>query len=163
MNLLAVLPQLLPSAVAWAQAQANDVESVGLSLNESGLAVARRVGVRYPEKIRIKLVEQLPMPEEPMLKQAAIETGLLGPHMAGLTLGYSILICRSQNSVRLLSHECRHVYQYETLGSIAAFLPVYLQQIATVGYDNAQFEIDARAHEFLPNPPLNRTRLTRAG
>lgn len=148
MNLLAVLPQLLPSAIAWAQAQANDVAAAGLPLNESGLAVARRVGVQYPEKIRIKLVEQLPMPEEPMLKQAAIETGLLGPHMAGLTLGYSILICRGQDTVRLLSHECRHVYQYETFGSIAAFLPVYLQQIATVGYDHAQFEIDARAHEF---------------
>lgn len=148
MNLGDILEQLLPSAIAWAQAQANDVATAGLALNESRLAVARRVGVQYPEKIRIKLVEQLPLPEEPMLKQAAIETGLLGPHMAGLTLGYSILICRGQDTVRLLSHECRHVHQYETLGSIAAFLPVYLQQIATVGYDNAQFEIDARAHEF---------------
>ena len=148
MNLLAILPQLLPSAIAWAQAQADHVAAVGLSLSESGLGVARRVGVRHPEQIRIKLVEQLPMPEEPMLKEAAIQTGLLGPHMAGLTLGYNILICRGQDTVRLLSHECRHVYQYETLGSIAAFLPVYLQQIATVGYDNAQFEIDARAHEF---------------
>lgn len=148
MNLLAVLPQLLPSAIAWAQAQADDVGTVGLPLSERGLAVARRVGVRYPEKIRIKLVDQLPMPEEAMLKQAATETGLLGPHMAGLTLGYGILICHGQDTVRLLSHECRHVYQYETSGSIAAFFPVYLQQIATVGYDNAQFEIDARAHEF---------------
>jgi hypothetical protein len=148
MGLLAVLPQLLPGAIAWAQAQSNHVAAVGLPLIESGLVVARRVGVRFPEQIRIKLVEQLPMPEEPMLKQAAIETGLLGPHMAGLTLGYSILICEGQFTGRLLSHECRHVYQYETFGSIAAFLPVYLQQIAEVGYDNAQFELDARAHEF---------------
>jgi hypothetical protein len=148
MDLLAVLPQLLPGAIAWAQAQANHVAAVGLPLSESGLTIARKVGVRSPDQIRIKLVEQLPMPEEPMLKQAAIETGLLGPHMAGLTLGYSILICRGQDTDRLLSHECRHVYQYETFGSIAAFLPVYLQQIAEVGYDNAQFEIDARTHEF---------------
>jgi len=148
MDLLAVLPQLLPGAIAWAEAQATHVSAVGFSLSESGLVVARRVGVRYPEQIRIKQVEQLPMPEEPMLKQAAIETGLLGPHMAGLTLGYSILICRGQDTVRLLSHECRHVYQYETFGSIAAFLPVYLQQIAEVGYNYAQFEIDARTHEF---------------
>jgi hypothetical protein len=148
MDLLAVLPQLLPGAIAWAEVQATHVSAVGFSLSEGGIAIARRVGVRYPEQIRIKLVEQLPMPGEPMLKQAAIETGLLGPHMAGLTLGYSILICRGQDTVRLLSHECRHVYQYETYGSIAAFLPVYLQQIAEVGYDNAQFEIDARTHEF---------------
>jgi hypothetical protein len=49
---------------------------------------------------------------------------------------------------RLVSHECRHVYQYETHGSIAAFLPIYLLQIATVGYVNAPFEQDARAHEL---------------
>jgi hypothetical protein len=49
---------------------------------------------------------------------------------------------------RLVSHECRHGDQYETQGSIAAFLPVYLLQIATVGYFDAPFEQDARAHEL---------------
>lgn len=149
MNLLAVLPQLLPNAISWAQEQASRVAVVGVPLNESGLVVARKVGVQYAEKIRVELVEQLPMPEEPLLRQAAVSTGLLGPHMAGLTLGYSILICRGQETLRLLSHECRHVHQYETQGSIAAFLSAYLRQIAEVGYDNASFEIDARAHELL--------------
>lgn len=68
--------------------------------------------------------------------------------MAGLTLGYSILICRGHKTRRLLSHELRHVFQYEQHGSIAAFLPVYLMQIATVGYQSAPFEQDARAHEL---------------
>ena len=62
----------------------------------------------------------------------------VGPGMIGLTLGYSIFIVRGHMGRRLVSHECRHVYQYETHGSIAAFLPVYLQQIATVGYQNAK-------------------------
>lgn len=39
-------------------------------------------------------------------------------------------------------------HQYEQAGSIAAFLPRYLQQIVTVGYNNAPFEIDARSHEL---------------
>lgn len=51
-------------------------------------------------------------------------------------------------SVRLASHECRHVVQYEEAGSIAAFLPGYLKQLADVGYENAPYEIDAKAHEF---------------
>jgi len=82
-----------------------------------------------------------------MLRQAALQTGLLGPGMIGLTLGYSIFVVRGYMEFRLLSHECRHVYQYETYGSIAAFLPVYLEQIATVGYLDAPFEQDARANE----------------
>jgi hypothetical protein len=49
---------------------------------------------------------------------------------------------------QLLSHECRHVYQYEAAGSIAAFLPVYIEQIVEFGYDDAPFEQDARHHEL---------------
>ena len=48
---------------------------------------------------------------------------------------------------RLVSHELRHVHQYEAAGSIAAFLPVYLAQIVSVGYEQAPFELDARHHE----------------
>jgi hypothetical protein len=53
--------------------------------------LAKRVGVKRPELIRTKLVDQLPLPAEPLLRQAALQIGLLGPGMAGLTLGYSIL------------------------------------------------------------------------
>ena len=87
------------------------------------------------------------MPEDPELRVAALQTGLLGPHMAGLTLGYSVFARRGHVTWRLLSHEFRHVFQYEQAGSITAFLPVYLQQIVQVGYANASIEIDARAHE----------------
>jgi hypothetical protein len=148
MDLQALLPQLLPTAIAWANFQSDHVGLMGQPLSASLIGVARRVGVRQPERIRVKLVDQLPMPEEPLLKEAAIQTGLLGPHMAGLTLGYSIFIVHGQDTVRLISHECRHVFQYETLGSIEQFLPVYLQQIITLGYQGAPLEIDARAHEI---------------
>jgi hypothetical protein len=101
-----------------------------------------------PELIRLQLVDALPQPDEPALRQAALATGLLGPGGIGLTLGYSIFIVRGHMSASLLSHECRHVYQYRAAGSIAAFLPVYLQQIATVGYESAPFD-RTRAHEFI--------------
>jgi hypothetical protein len=41
----------------------------------------------------------------------------------------------------------RHVYQYEMLGSINGFLPVYLQQIVEYGYYDAPLESDARDNE----------------
>lgn len=147
-NLLSVLPQLLPSAIAWAEGQSERTQQTGQPLDTAGLALATRVGVQHPERIRTQLVDALPLPGEPTLRQAALATGLLGPGMVGLTLGYSIFVVRGFMEPRLVSHECRHVYQYETHGSIAEFLPVYLQQIATVGYLNAPFEQDARAHEL---------------
>jgi hypothetical protein len=93
-------------------------------------------------------VDQLPLPEEPALRAAALATGLIGPQMAGLTLGHTIFVLRKHLSNRLISHELRHVHQYEELGSIAKFLPLYLEQIATVGYENAPLEIDARKYEI---------------
>jgi hypothetical protein len=67
--------------------------------------------------------------------------------MVGLTLGHGIYVCDGHFSNRLISHECRHVHQYEEAGSIRAFLPLYLQQIAEYGYEGAPYEVDARDHE----------------
>ncbi|MFJ7565439.1 hypothetical protein ACIQW9_00580 [Herminiimonas sp. NPDC097707] len=146
-NLLAALPALIPKAIEWAEAHSSFIEQSGQPLNDAFLAVARSVGVLHPELIRVAEVSSLPLPEDLDLKLAAIGTGLLGPGMVGLTLGYGVYVCRGHGSIRLLSHEFRHVYQYERASSIAAFLPVYLHQIATVGYQNSPLEIDARAHE----------------
>jgi hypothetical protein len=146
-DLISILPQLLPLAVTWAEEQSSGAIETGHPLDAAGLALAKRVGVQHPELIRLQLVDALPQPNEPALRQAALATGLLGPGGIGLTLGYSIFIVRGHMSASLLSHECRHVYQYEAAGSIAGFLPAYLQQIATIGYQDAPFEQDARAHE----------------
>ena len=147
-DLRSALPLLTPKAIAWAEMQSVTAIGTGRPLDQQFLAVAKSVGVVSPERIRILDVPRLPTPDDPQLNEAAIATGLLSPSMVGLTLGYAVLVCPGYGQdVRLLSHEFRHVYQYEKAGSIAAFLPVYLQQIVTVGYHNAPFEIDARAHE----------------
>lgn len=145
--LLSALPAITPKAVAWAEAQGAQITKVGQPLNEMLLALAESVGVSYPGRIRIAEVDTLPLPEDQVLKEAAIGTGLLGPGAVGLTLGYGVYVCRGHSSIRLLSHEFRHVFQYEKAGSVAVFLPAYLHQIATVGYQDAPFEIDARSHE----------------
>lgn len=149
MNLQERLTELLPVAIAWAQFQANHVAYVGVPLPANLEDLARRVGVREPHLIRIKLVEELPVPEDPMLRELALQSGLLSPDTAGLTVGHSIFIRRGEDTIRLISHECRHVYQYEFFGSIEKFLSVYLVQLASVGYEQAPLEIDARAHERL--------------
>jgi len=64
--------------------------------------------------------------------------------MVGLTLGYAAFVCNGhRTNPRLLRHEFRHVCQYETAGSISAFLPIYLGQIVQFGYQDAPFEQNA--------------------
>ena len=147
MDLQAALPMLLPKAIAWAGVEARALAAVGQSLSVIATGVARSVGVVRPELIRVALVDALPMPADAMLRTAAVQTGLLGPHMDGLTLGYSVFVRRRQDTWRLYSHEFRPVFQYEQAGSIAAFLPAYLQQILQFGYHNAPLEVNARSHE----------------
>jgi hypothetical protein len=139
----------LPKAIAWAEERASEILSTGVPLNPVGLSIAQRVGVAQPQLIRLSIVRGLPLPSDPQLREAALAAGLLGPGMIGLTLGHGIYICEGQSTTRLLSHECRHVFQYEQAGTIAAYLPAYLQQIIEFGYANAPFEVDARNHEIL--------------
>ncbi|MDP1656478.1 MAG: hypothetical protein A2Z93_01735 [Curvibacter sp. GWA2_64_110] len=148
MQLQHLLPQITPLAIEWAQARSAEILAVGESLTPAEIELARQMGVNRPELVRLLMVDRLPMPESPMLAQAAMGTGLLGPGIVGLTLGYGIYICRGHRTTQLVSHECRHVYQYEQAGSIGAFLGVYLQQIAQHGYAQAPLEIDAYSHQI---------------
>lgn len=142
-----ILAQILPSAIAWAQARSAEILASGAPLSDFGRRLAHLAGVNRPERVRVLEVAGIPVPDDPALRAATLEAGLLGPGTIGLTLGYGIYIREGHRSNRLVSHECRHVYQYEEAGSIAAFLPLYLAQILSVGYTDAPFEVDARAHE----------------
>lgn len=147
MNLQTLLPLLVPKAIAWAQEQSHLILRSGVSLNEKGTALATHVGVAKPGLVRIQYVSELPMPEDSLLREIANATGLIGPNMAGITLGYGIFIVERHADIRLISHELRHVQQYESFGGIEAFMPAYLAQIASVGYHDAPLEQDARNHE----------------
>jgi len=148
-DLVAALPDLLPRVIAWAEMQSAAVLAQGVALDEVDCALARRVGVSQPERIRVMAGRAIPLPEDPRLRQAAQASGLLGPQTLGLTLGHALLIAPSWRDARLLAHEFRHVYQYEQAGSIAAFLGAYLQEIISVGYGTAPYELDAREYEKL--------------
>lgn len=146
-DLIAVLPKILPKAINWAEAESENILLTGVALGKTGLQFAKAVGVTKPELIRVSIVKTIPLPDDEELRNVALQTGLLGPKTVGLTLGYGIYICYGYATNRLISHECRHVYQYEIAGSIGKFLPVYLKQIATIGYYDSPLEIDARKHE----------------
>ena len=138
---------ILPLAIDWVEKFSEKVCTEGRVLTQEEQRLAREVGVSNPEKIRVWFFKDFPYPTNPILKSAVETTGLLGPGMLGLTLGHGICIAEDQLTDRLLSHECRHVHQYEKFGSIASFLSEYLNQIIEYGYYFAPLEVDARNHE----------------
>ena len=157
-DLAAVLPKFLPQAIEWVEIRSAEIISKGKPLTAAGIKVARSVGVLDPKRIRVELVESLPLPDDQMLRDVALQTGLIDPDMAGGTFGYGIYACKDQATNRLLAHECRHVFQYEVAGSIAAFLPAYLKEIVENGYFECPLEVDARQYESIgrnePDPMI---------
>ena len=141
------LEQLLERAIVWADEQSRDALEAGTPLTEQEFELARTVGVEHPEFVRIVEVDAIPVPADSELKVKATETGLFGPNIAGITFNYAIYIKKGQRTDSLVSHELRHVYQYEQAGSIRNFLLIYIPQLFSVGYTNAPLELDAQAHE----------------
>ncbi|HUP30528.1 MAG TPA: hypothetical protein VM122_10180 [Usitatibacter sp.] len=140
---------IAPRAMEWAERVSTGALQSGAMPTVQQQAIARRSGVRNPASIRVLVVDEIPLPEEPTLKKAAAKVGLAQSSAAGMTLGYAVLVHRGyENDVRLLSHEFRHVAQYENAGGIRQFLAVHLPHLLEFGYEDSPFEVDARAHEI---------------
>lgn len=140
----------LPLVVLWAKKHHDLIQEHGTELNEEGMEMARSVGVAEPERIRIMLVDEIPFQEDPVVYSLAKSVGMLSGQVMGLTLGHAIYIVKGCQSAQLYSHEFRHVHQYEVLGSIGAFMDVYLEQVMIFGYHQAPLEQDARQFETGP-------------
>jgi hypothetical protein len=142
------LPILMPLAIEWAAAQAAHILAAGVPLTTEGLALAQRVGVRQPAAVRVLHVPRIPGPEASELRAACEALGFLGASTAGLTLGSGIFIREDlAGQHALLSHELRHVAQYEAYPTIAAYLARYIPELLEFGYERAPFEVDARRAE----------------
>jgi hypothetical protein len=139
------LPKLFPHVVSWITGLNKQANESGRMLNPLECDLAQKVGVARPEDIRILSVPQIPQPAHPRVREVAQQVGLLTPDTGGLTAMHAVIV-RSDcvNDLRLLAHEFVHVEQYERLGT-EGFLREYIQQLATYGYQNAPFELEAEA------------------
>ncbi|MDP5135596.1 hypothetical protein ORJ04_06495 [Rheinheimera baltica] len=140
--------QIVLSAAKWTEQNQLLIYQFGRALTSEEQNIALLVGVSKPERVHICEVPEIKRPQEPELAALCEQFGFLTKDTIGLTLGYGIYIKQGYLTTRLLSHELRHVYQYEQAGSTEAFLTRYIGEIMQFGYFNAPYEIDARSHEI---------------
>lgn len=108
-------------------------------------ALARELGVRHPERVRVVVTGNLPWPSEPALKREAVRLGLDTLPEAGRAMGYAILLKpHAAGEPQALAHELVHVAQMERLGR-EAFLRRYFAELYQVGYTCSALEREARA------------------
>src|SRR3954470_19097422 len=106
--------RLVPLACRWAETQERLIIETGRPLTDEEQVLARLMGIMRVERIRVLEVEEVPAPEQVLLRMAAQQVGLFGTETAGMTLRYGIFIQKnSAEDRRLLAHELGHVRQYE--------------------------------------------------
>ncbi|HXJ76190.1 MAG TPA: hypothetical protein VNM37_25255 [Candidatus Dormibacteraeota bacterium] len=146
---VAMVNVALPLASAWAEDQESRIQREGVPLTDAQLADARRIGIRFPERVRLRVVDQMPWPGHPVLRRAAHATGLLAPQTIGLTLRYGIFIRADYWGLRrLVVHELAHTAQYERLGGVRPFLKAYLLECIKPGYPFGPLEQEAKRIEW---------------
>jgi hypothetical protein len=136
---------ILPIACSWVRRQEALILRSGTPLTAAQMADARKIGVEYPEKVRLKFVEKVPLPLFPLLRKVAEKLPAFPSDTIGITLRYGIFIqSRYANDRRLLLHELVHISQYERLGGVSPFLRQYLHECLVAGYPFGLLEEEAR-------------------
>jgi hypothetical protein len=120
--------RLRPLATKWATAQETFIRQHGVPLTAAQVADARRLGVQHPERIRVLVVDRIPLPENKELADAARRTQIITDASPGVTVGYGIIIrVDSWKNRELLLHQLVHVAQCERSGGLESFVTEYLE------------------------------------
>lgn len=120
--------QLLPVACEWAQAQEEVILSRGTPLDGRYTADAQRVGVQDTGRVRILVVDRMPLPEDEALAAAARGTQIITDASRGVALGHGIMIrADAWGDRELVLHQLVHVAQCERSGGLEPFVYQYLR------------------------------------
>ena len=119
--------RLLPRAYEWAKAQEQFILARGTPLGPRYTADAERVGVREHGRIRVLVVDRVPLPDDEELAAAARRTQIITPSCRGVTLGHGIIIrADAWGDRELVLHQLVHVAQCERSGGLECFVQSYL-------------------------------------
>ncbi len=108
---------VLPPYIDWAtQTEAQGLSS-GVALDAQQLLIAKEIGIKQPEKIRLVYVDEVPFPhEKPLLKAVGEALGFIGDGIVNnaQVFGYSIYVRVGYDlTTPRLAHELVHVLQIE--------------------------------------------------
>jgi hypothetical protein len=123
----AIFEQLLPLAYQWAKAQEEFVLAHGTALSPQHMADARLAGVRDCERIRILVVDRIPLPEDGELAEATRSARIITDDTGCVGFGHAIIIrAEAWGDRELLLHNFVHIAQCERSGGLEAWVKQYL-------------------------------------
>jgi hypothetical protein len=149
---------LLPLAYQWAKAQEEFILARGASLGRAQIVDARLVGVQDYSRVRVLVVDRIPLPDHKELAEAAARTDVITSASRGVAIGHGIIIRADRWGDReLILHQLVHVAQCERSGGLESFVAQYLSDRHTCAtFTVGSFEDEARriAREICATPAI---------
>jgi hypothetical protein len=135
---------ILAAAIDWAEPQEAKALAGGRVLSSDESEMAKKVGVREVERVRILTVDSMPFPESGPLLTFLQRVGVQPGGIVAMTAGHGIFLRREMPpGMDVRAHEFRHVAQHECFGSIRAFVFFYLREMLHFPHGTGPLEIDA--------------------
>lgn len=118
---------IVPLAYQWAKAQEEFVLAHGIALNPPLLADARLAGVQNCGRIRVLVVDRIPLPENGQLAEVARRARIITEDTRCTGFGHAILIrAEAWGDRELLLHNFVHIAQCERSGGLERWIREYL-------------------------------------
>ena len=122
-----IFERFAPLAFEWASVQEELILRLGSPLRPNAVADAVRVGVREPERVRVLVVDRIPLPADEELAEASRRNHIITDASRGVAIGYGIMIRADRWGDReLLVHQLVHVAQCERAEGLEHFVVEYL-------------------------------------
>jgi hypothetical protein len=119
--------RLAPLASQWAKRQEAYILEHGVPLTADQTADARWAGVNEPARVRVLVVDRIPLPDDKELAEAARGAQIITDSSRGVAIGHGIIIrADSWRNRELLLHQLIHVAQCERSGGLEKFVTEYL-------------------------------------
>jgi hypothetical protein len=119
--------RLAPLALHWAKTQEALILKHGTPLTPGQIADAQRCGVQSWSRVRVLVVDRIPLPDEEELADAAQRAQIITDASRGVAVGHGIIIrADSWGKRELLLHQLVHVAQCERSGGLESFVGEYL-------------------------------------
>jgi hypothetical protein len=118
---------LLPLAYRWAKAQEEFVLARGNPLGARLARDAKLVGVQDCDRVRVLVVDRIPLPENPELAKASKRIGIITKDTRCAGFGHALIIrVDAWNDRELILHNLVHIAQCERCGGLEQWVRQYL-------------------------------------
>ena len=124
--------RLAPLAYPWAKMQEDFILKHGTPLAPGQIADAQRGGVRDPSRVRVLVVDRIPLPDDAELAEAAQHAQIITDASRTAAFGHGIIVrADSWHNREFLLHSLVHVAQCERSGGLESFVEQYLSNRTT--------------------------------